>query len=272
MNDPYFRFCDKIVREFFSSSLEAERISPDLRKFDFDFMPEPYLPLVDSDRRPNSDFTEWLHILLANPGRGLNIQKRNYLRSGKMRGVSEKIPYSQFAHMVYRYYEKYFPKRKELTAIHHFRNAQKLASLSGYQGALEIESIPWHSKNLCNKDDLPSKIMKDEVTNRYCTLLRAYLKNRSVLTVDGAGGQSTSSISDAAFDRPWMRFKADLIGMDIGKAKFHAITEKASNGKITAAAKSMRVGGVIKIMYCVRGHNHLKGKQTLAKLQEILTR
>jgi hypothetical protein len=272
MNDPYFRFCDDIVREFFSGSLVEERIDPDLRIFDFDFMPEPYLPLVDSDRHPNSNYSDWLHVLLANPGKGLTIQKRDYLRSEKMRGVSEKLPYSQFAHMVFRYYEDYFPKKKELSAIHHFRNARQLAALSGYQGALQIESIPWHSQTLSNKDGLPARIVKDELTNRYCTLLRAYLKGRSVLSVDGAGGQSTSSISDANFDGPWMRFKADLIGMDLGKAKFHSVTKKVSNGKITAAAKSMRVGGAIKVMYCVRGHNHLKGKETLAKLQEILTR
>lgn len=278
MKHKYFEFCDSIVRDFFNNTL-SEQISHSLRwekprkaRFNLGFMPEPYLPLVCSDQHPNSNYSDWLHVLLANPGIGLRIQTKDYVSSGKIKGVSDKISYSQFAHRLFRYYEEYFPRRKRLRAIHHFRNARTLAKMSGYAGGLQIDTIPWHSGTLRNKDRLPPLILEDELTNKYCNFLGDYLKKRSVICVDGAAGESHRSISkDDISKRPWIQFKAKLIGLDLEKeTRFHCIIK--SNGKITAAAISQNIDGIAKVMYCVRGGNHLPADDGLAKLRKILGR
>jgi hypothetical protein len=267
----YFDFCDEIVREYFADTL-LEGIYPPLQEiFDFEFMPEPYLPLLTSDQHLPSGYLKWLHVLSANPGEGLSIQRKSYVCAGKIEGVSDKVPYSQFAHRLFRKYEEFFPTRKDLKkGIGHFRSAQDLAELSVYPGALQIDSVPWHSERLDvrHKDTLPSLIKNDRRTKQYCALLRDYLHDCAVISIDGARGRSEESISRDSFNNEWMKFKADLIGMDIDNATFSPILKKGK--KITAAA--MNVGGSAKVMYCVRGHNHLPGKDGLRALAKLLVK
>jgi hypothetical protein len=219
---------------------------------------------------------DWLHVLLANPGPGQEEQTKESIRLGKLRGVSEKQSYSQFAHMLFRNYKVLYRDRKGArNGLRHFEGAQTLADLCGgcYAGAVQIDSIPWHSQSL-SKDELPLLILGDERTNQYTDLLRTYLEKRSVISVDGAGGSGHTSISDDNFfDRPWIKYKAKLIGMDIEKVRpqFSPIIVKP-DGKITAAAMSVNVGGIPKVMYCVRGDNHLPGEDGRQKLAKLLAR
>ena len=80
---------------------------------------------------------------------------------------------------------------------------------------LQLESIPWHSANLRSsiKEKLPSLIVGCEQTRRYAASLKRYLADKSVISIDGMGSQS--GITKRSFDTNWLKFKADLIGLDL---------------------------------------------------------
>lgn len=265
MEDPYFNFCDKLARQFFDGSLKVDQGLA--KRVDLDFLPEPYLPFSQSGNWGVTESSNFLNVLLANPGQGLDVQRHESISSGRISGVSDGISYSAAASKIARFYETYFQTNRKYTpALRRFRKMHNLAIDAGYSAVLQLDTIPWHSYSLPAKISLPPLISKCDMTKKYCFLLREYLRDRSVISVDGAG--SRHAISKETFHTPWMTFKADLMGLEIDTADFHPIIEKP--GKITAAAIRHKHNGTIKVMYCVQGNNNLPSEISLSKLSKLL--
>lgn len=259
MSEQYYEFCESLWTWAFDNSLKRRISSQLAANFDLEFAPEPYLILGSSQSfHPK----QYLHLLLANPGKGLKIQRPEAIRAGEIPDVTERIPYREVAGKIALHYKTYFAQHPSLEpALRRFNKAEQLSAMSGYEGRVfHADTIPWHSHDLPSKNDLPFAIEHCSLTNKYGEHLRSYLADKSVLSIDGMLDTSGA----------WLQYKAKLMGMDYSNAR--EVVIKRKDCKVTCAAYVFKADGVTKIQYCVTGNNNLPDQAGLSILADQLVR
>ena len=216
MSDDYIAFCE----EKLWCAWKQHTLSMPSR-FDLEAAPEPYLYFGTSSNK--------LVALTTNPGGTMRHQRHAAVRSG--RGpLRDKDTYAEAALKLGCFYEKILEGRP---AGHRIANLRKLSSLLGYGGVMQVELIPFHSAALPRKDALLGQINeKDSLLGRYVGLLREFLKNRAVVSIQAVS--TRASLSQKTELSHWLRWVAKIAGVDPETARFVSLVEKGP--KTTCAA------------------------------------
>ena len=130
---------------------------------------------------------------------------------------------------------------------------------------MQVELIPFHSATLPQKDTLSRKIAdeKGSLLGRYAELLRKFLENRRVVSIQAV--LTRASLSQKIELSPWLRWVAEIAGVDLNTAGFVSLVEKGP--KTTAAAC---VSKTEKAFVLMMGKNDLPADMGLCKLATAL--
>lgn len=209
----YYDFCDVLHQKWFDKSLVYESEVLDL--FDIEYSPEPYFILKQGSNP--------LYMLLTNPGAGMDFQRHDNF---------SKSDYRNFAKALGDIYTSdQFKVEGGLNAHRRLTKSIDFARYLGFDGIVNIETIPFHSPNL-DKTKALNAIGKSWILSRYQEVLSNFLSDKPVLIVSACNSKSSISM-DTLRDSPWLMYQIELASINIESLKFKEITRK--NSKITSA-------------------------------------
>ena len=209
----YYDYCDVLHQKWFDKTLQFEDELKEL--FEVDYSPEPYFVLKNGSNP--------LFMLLTNPGAGMDFQKHENF---------EKSDYKAFSNILGDIYtSEQFKKDGGANAHRRLIKSIAWANHLGYNSIVNIETIPFHSRNL-NKSKALDIIGKSWVLSRYQEVLRNFLVNKPVLIV-AACGSKTSITLNTIKNSKWLIYQAEIANINIKNLKFKELTKK--NGKVSSA-------------------------------------
>lgn len=212
-NSNYFKFCEDLYKNWKKGDLPEKEVLKQL--FQLDYVPEPYL-YFEKGSNP-------LYVLYNNPGSGIDeIQKHDV--------VNEKT-YDDFAKKISKYYLDKDKFKKETAAFNRIQKALNFAKNQGFDGVVNVETIPFHSVEL-NKKKALMLIKKTDLLQNYINALTSFLKDKPIIALSGCN--THESITKQTVNKnQWIKLQAEIIGFDLQKSKQFNLTEKAD--KVTSA-------------------------------------
>ncbi len=209
----YFNHCDVLHQKWLDKTLQYEDGFEEI--FQVNYSPEPYFVLKNGSNP--------LFMLLTNPGTGMEFQKHENI---------VKSDYRAFARTLADIYtSNQFKKDGGANAHRRLMKSIAWADHLGYNAIVNIETIPFHSRNL-NKSNALGIIGKSWVLSRYQEVLRNFLENKPVLIV-AACGSKTSITLNTIKNSKWLMYQAEIANINIENLKFKELTKK--NGKVSSA-------------------------------------
>jgi hypothetical protein len=218
MSEHYFSFCEELWRGWLDARLTASSFVS--KVFDLNAAPEPYVSFGLG--------AKLLVALTTNPGATMRHQCRAAVQAG-VGPLREEDKYSEAAPKLGDFYETHLTGQ----ARHRIAKLRKLSSWLGYEGVLQVEACPFHCPSLPQKNALLEEIAKDELLGRYAEQLRAFLRHKSVLSLQAAPTRASLRPETPKSSR-WLRWITETAGIDLNNSKFLPLVEKGP--KITAAA------------------------------------
>lgn len=98
---------------------------------------------------------------------------------------------------------------------------------------MQVELIPFHSATLPQKSALLEQIKeKGSFLGRYAALLGESLKDRPVVSIQAVS--TRASLNQKRELYRWLRWVAEIAGVDLNSAHFHSLVKRGS--KTTCAA------------------------------------
>ena len=242
----YKVYCESLYRDWLTSLLNVSSLTKDI--FQMNYLPEPYL-VYSSGEEP-------LFFLTTNPGASLPFQHRdNYSKNSKYKQISQELVH------IYR------KKLKGTTAGRRIEGIEYLKQQSGFDGLIQVESCPFHSKNLPNKKTLPSLIENEPVLSRYTEQLKYELQEKSVIALSAVSTRveiSESSIKGNI----WLSWQAELIGFNFNNINIIPLAKKES--RTTSAFLYSKDNGSVKGFILVMGGNNIPKSKYLDTIAEII--
>ena len=178
--------------------------------YQMDYLPEPYYEVVAGQNK--------LFVLNNNPGIGLDIQLREYIRKNYDRKSYEDISKSLSA---------YYQKNLRGNAKFRLDKMKKICAALGFDGLENVETFFLHSSKM-NKRKFLEKYKEKALP--YTDCLKEYLQDKTVLAICAvASKQSISRETLMASD--WLMFQAEILGVDFSSAELFPAKEK--EGKIS---------------------------------------
>ena len=209
----YYPFCDLLHQKWFDKTLKYEDNFEEI--FQVDYSPEPYFVLKNGSNP--------LFMLLTNPGAGMDFQKHENF---------EKSNYKAFANILADIYtSEQFKKDGGANAYRRLMKSITWADHLGYNSIVNIETIPFHSRNL-NKSKALDIIGKSWILSRYQEVLRNFLVNKPVLIVAACGSKSSITLNTVKNSK-WLMYQTEIANINIENLKFKELTKK--NGKVSSA-------------------------------------
>lgn len=209
----YYPFCDLLHQKWFDKTLKYEDNFEEI--FQVDYTPEPYFVLKNGSNP--------LFMLLTNPGAGMDFQKHENF---------EKSNYKAFANILADIYtSEQFKKDGGTNAYRRLMKSITWADHLGYNSIVNIETIPFHSRNL-NKSKALDIIGKSWILSRYQEVLRNFLVNKPVLIVAACGSKSSITLNTIKNSK-WLMYQTEIANINIENLKFKELTKK--NGKVSSA-------------------------------------
>ena len=212
MEIKYIKFCQKLFENWLNEKLKVNEICEKL--FQLKYIPEPYLNFKSS--------VNPLYILNINPGSGMDeLQLRDKIIEDKYKDVANR--FGDF------YLSDIFKKagaayRRNIRAI-------QIAKDNGFDGFVNLETIPFHSNSL-NKAAALKAVKSEPLLIEYISLLKDYILDKSVIVV--AACDSKKSITkDTVSNNSWLDFQRDCIGLNLKTSKLTPLVIKDS--KVTVA-------------------------------------
>lgn len=246
----YFEYCEELFKKWYSGELSTDN-SIDSGIFDLTYMPEPYFILAEG-KNP-------LYILNNNPGSGLDFQKKDYLETN----INKEISYKNCISHISGFYKNgleyngSFFKQNYSQAHNRNMKALEFSEDNGYDGVVCVETLPFHSKSLPNKE----KVLYECITNRayllYFRYLSELIKDKPVLIISAIGSSGTIT-RERIFGNEWRKFQVQLAGMKVSNAEIYNVCEK-DNGKITSALVKDRD----KYLFVQMGSNNLGKREKI---------
>jgi hypothetical protein len=213
-NLDYIKFCDELHQEWKKHQFKDDASLISL--FQLDYSPEPYFVLKNANNP--------LYVLLTNPGSGMDFQHIDN---------QKEVNYHKFQDILRSIYtSEVF--RKEKGAAPAFRRLMKsieFAEELGFNGVINIETIPFHSETLSKSKALKA-IKESWILFAYQSALKIYLKEKAVLIVSACGSKDTIS-KDTILKSNWLTYQCDLAGIPVNQLVMKPLTIK--NNKITSA-------------------------------------
>ena len=261
MNLEFKKLCEEIWQKWRNEILTI----PDelINRFNLqpEFLPEPYLIFNTGKETVISD--KALYFLTTNPGIGGEFhQGRKKLKAS----YSENEKYEKVAKD---YADKYLNEILKGSAKRRVEGFVYLAEKLGYNKLIQVESLPFHSKELPNRYKLLSILKKenqDNIINQYFTLLRNTLKNENVIVLSAVG--TRKSISNNSLNTKWLKWQAEVIGMDIQNTKIENLIVK--DQKVTCALIHTNNYNCLKGFILMMGGNNMPYKNQISNISEIL--
>tara|TARA_B110000967_G_C18741580_1_gene488009 strand:- start:107 stop:937 length:831 start_codon:yes stop_codon:yes gene_type:complete len=244
----YYKFCDEFHKKWYNNEFAKDSILND-GTFQMDYSPEPYF-VVKNGNNP-------LYVLLTNPGGGMAFQHRENF---------DKSDYSNFQKKLIVEYTSDEFKRGGSRAYKRLQNSIVYSEDLGYNALINIETIPFHSKNLVNKNEALKAIKNSYSLTQYHTVLKNFLKDKPVLIVAGAyhggpgsvGPEYSLSLSHLTANN-WIKYQLDLAGINKDNLKMTPLqTHPDGKGKVTGAIFS----DGIKHVHLFMGMNNLCSPKT----------
>lgn len=240
-NNSYLEYCEGIWNGWLNEKGSEE---DELREyFDLQYCPEPYLRFIK-----NNESTKQIYFLTTNPGQGFDQQERTIVLNGKSI-IKSNMTYENTSKNLADYYKENLIKGSKYRIDH----MEYLSQKCGYDNFIQIESIPYHSKNIIKKDDLLKLIKNgDSSINNYIDKVKEYLSDKNVIAIQAGNSEDIKKLTD------WNKLQSSLIGMDIEKSKYVSLKVNDKN-KDTIGMYIEKQNGSIKIL-CIRaGQNDLPG-------------
>lgn len=211
----------------------------ELNSFRLEDAPQPYLR-IGRGTRP-------LYVLLTNPGEGKARSDREKLKK-RLRSR----PYWEAALEL-----GGFNRECLVGAARHRMDAlSALSKAVGTDCIVQFESIPFHSKKLPGKKKLVRIVQQCSLLSGYVSALRKAVRKVSVFAISGV--DSTRSIDKGSISRNnWLRFQAELLGVNPDSLKCVPLTEK--RGKVTSAYLYQRINECKRGFLLMMGSNGFPG-------------
>lgn len=232
----YKMLCERIHQEWRADKDHFSDFSPD---FDSTYLPEPYFPIKSGDNE--------LVVLNNNPGKVKREQSHAYIHSK----FSAHTRYADVADWLSEIYINGKPKINANAASRNIK-VLEVADALGATGVESLETFFLHSKNF-NKTKYLRKYLNHPIVVKYNEALHEYLRNKAVLIVTAIGTQSSINARNV-IKNDWLKFQADIAGMNLKAADFKPLTKKER--KVTSCI--LREGN--KIMVCMMGSNNIPVK------------
>lgn len=223
-------------------------------EFQIDYLPEPYLKFGECSNP--------LYVFTTNPGLGMPEQHRKNILGGKSI-ASPNDPYSTISKVMGNYYLQHLKgaARNRIEAM------IKLSNHSGFDGVIQIEACPFHSKSLPKKDSLLEHLSNDPALNGYEQCLKSVFFEKTVIAVSAIGTQATISI-DSIKNRRWLNWQAGLIRLKTCDSKILPIITKGE--KDTSAFIYSRSEKSVSGFILMMGGNHLPKLESMSPVIEVL--
>jgi hypothetical protein len=212
MKISYIEFCQKLFQDWQNNNLNVNETCK--RLFQLEYIPEPYLNFKKS-KNP-------LYILNINPGSGMDeLQLR------------DKITENNYEEIANRFGDFYLSDDFKKAGAAYRRNirALEIAKENGFDGFINLETIPFHSNTLNKVSGL--KVVKSEpILIEYTTLLKDFVNDKCVIVVTACSSKH-SITKDTISNNSWLDFQRDCIGLNLETSKLIPLVMKDS--KVTVA-------------------------------------
>ena len=238
--------CENLYQDWKAGKLEDNK---DLNKiFQMDYLPEPYLTYATGEAV--------LYFLTTNPGAGLPFQHHAQ--------HSEDSSYEQLSQELFHIYRE---KLNGQTAGRRIEGIEYIKKQSGFNGLTQVESCPFHSKTLPNKNSLPTLFNEVPILAEYTMALKEELKNKTVIALSATSTQSNIALSSIK-DNVWLNWQADLMGFNFSTAAIKPLAQK--DNRITSAFLYSRVNSNIKGFILVMGGNNIPKTEHLNTIAKVI--
>jgi hypothetical protein len=204
-----------------------------------------------------------MYVLLTNPGKGLEEQSRKVIlgqRKAKSPPVNGRMFYSAAAIEFGRHYVKLLEKRP---AGRRIKAMQDLQRQMGCDCIVQLETLPFHSRNLPGKRRLVDQAKSIPILRDYHAALRDALSRISVICLS-AVSPSKSISKSAVAKAPWLKFQAELMGIEV--SKFETVELARKGRKISSAFLFQRFGTSIRGFVLTMGSNSFPAESARARI------
>ena len=214
----FLEYCERLKELWISKELEEIK---DLG-FEPDFIPEPFF-VLEKGKNP-------LFILNNNPGKGLDVQRSESFSDLVSRGAK----YTEYSESLSLFYNN---NRMHNSLMFRTigKNAEsrnnKMKAYSrelGFDGVCCVETIPFHSSKLPNKNKILHDCLSKKIFIEYFHYLKEYLRDKPSLIISC---NNSDDILEASLVNGWTSFQMQLVSMSLTEATYYETCKK--NGKAT---------------------------------------
>jgi hypothetical protein len=213
-NLDFLSLCEELYNDWKNDKFKEDLTLNKL--FQMNYSPEPYFVLKNG-KNP-------LYILLTNPGSGMDFQHISQHKN---------IDFNSFTSILSTVYtSETFKKQKGSgPAYRRLMKSTDFANHLGFDGVVNIETIPFHSEKLSKPKALKS-IRESYTLTTYQNALKFFLSEKPVLIVAACSANDTIS-NKTIMNSEWLKYQCDLASIPINKLILKPFTTK--NNKITSA-------------------------------------
>jgi hypothetical protein len=147
---------------------------------------------------------------------------------------------------------------------------KRLTTLYGSQGFTQVECVPFHSRNLPQKNAVMQFCKEDTNLGDYIKLLKEYLLDKTVLAVSAVGSTKEIACSENYFSE-WLRWQSEIMEFSFAAANKYEIVRHKTTGRVTGALLVSQRGNTRKGFFLMMGTNSLPGPEGVEQIAKILT-
>lgn len=253
MNKKYKKHCNEMNKKWMNEHLDVT----DKTKNDFqmDYLPEPYLNF-NAGENP-------LYVLTTNPGNGMDDQSRDVILKDKSKiGICKDDKYEEIAEKL----AKFYLEDLEGAAKRRIDGFLEISKNANFNGVIQLESYPFHSKTFPKKDNFLGDSKEDELFKEYTNLLKETLVDKTVIVLSAVGTQK--SLSKKSIDTDWLIWQADIMGLDLKNLKEKVLVEKEK--KVTSIFIYQKTNNITKGFILMMGGNNLPNHDALVKIVNLI--
>ena len=209
----YVDFCEQLFQKWLEGNQYFAEFS---RKFQLDYLPEPYYTSLDGNNP--------LYVLLSNPGHGIDKQLRENI---KVRGAVQN--YKSASQMMASYYwSDDFNRGNERNARIRMEKMRTFVQKLGMDGLVNTEAFFLHSPQLLDKKGFLKNFSTNKLVSKYTELLKRFLQNKTVLAITCIDSRASID-KEVLKNNVWITHLSKIMGLSIDNAKIIPITKKGEN-------------------------------------------
>ena len=246
----FFDYCNQLQADWLDQKLETGPLVEAC--FQLNYLPEPYLFLENGN--------DPLCVLATNLARGMDFQKRKVIQSGDS-FLSAAESYSVNSAKLVQHYGKRLTKQAALR----IRNLQKLKTLAGKHGLLQVQSCPLRSTSFPNRANYVQSLNKEALLQNYTDALREYLSSRTTIVFSPITTRGDINV-ERITEHTWLSWQAELIGFDPEQCQRIELARNPKNDRTSSAFIYSSDGKSTKGFLLMSGGNQVPTTFQLSKI------